>query len=145
MRRSIFVTLCVLVCVAAGAGASSIDRVQAEGVSAEIVIAPDNSDFNLDAAQRRLLYRDLSAGAAGHEMINLGALKPTELEFLAEINQPESRRLLVGIDRVVDAEVDLVAREQGPANRWDAHEERPDAGLDRHPSLGRRERQCAHT
>jgi len=99
--------VCVLVCVAAGAGASPVDRVQAEFVSAEIVIAPDAADFGREAAQRRQVYLDLVAEAADHGVVSLGALTPSEREFLAEVNQIESRRVLVGIDRVVDVEVDL--------------------------------------
>ena len=107
MKRSLLIACCVLACVATGAGASSIDGESIGVVSAEMVIAPSQSDFAAEAAQRRSLYRELVAGAAKHFATDLGALSPAEAEQLSGVNQPQSRRLLVGIDRPVDAEIDL--------------------------------------
>ncbi len=107
MKRAFLLTVCVLACLATGAGASSIDRESIGAVSAEMIIAPGASDFAADAAQRRSLYRELVAGAAKHFAVELGALDPTEVEQLSGVNQPQSRRYLVGIDRPVGAEIDL--------------------------------------
>jgi len=107
MKRSFLITCCVLACIATGAGASSIESESIGVISAKMVIAPSQSDFAAEAAQRRSLYRELAAGAAKHFAVELGALNPTEVEQLAGINQPQSRRYLVGIDRPVGAEIDL--------------------------------------
>lgn len=109
MRHSILVSFCILSCIAAMAGATTIDRVSPEVVSAQIVVAPDQADFQQEAELRRALYRELVGRAAEHAMVDLGGLRAKEIAHLSEANQAESRRLLVGIDRVVNQEVDRAA------------------------------------
>ena len=113
-----------------------MDRVSPAVTSAQIVVAPENADFRMEADQRQALYRDLASRAAEHAVIDLGALRSSELERLSDANQAESRRFLVGIDRVVDQEVDLALGCRGSADRRHTHRSHL-AGVDDHPAFRR--------
>lgn len=104
-RMSLF--CCVLVCVAAVAGASG-PGIQDHGVrSTETILPTEGYDAAQASFEMELLHDKLVAARAEARIVELGELSHDEAAFLAGEQTSENRRYLVGVDRGIHAVVDL--------------------------------------
>jgi len=105
MKRVVVLACC---CVLGIAALASAMNKPAEVISAPTFVAPERLDLDAVAAKRVSLYDRLVAGAARHDVVDLGQLTQAEMSFLADDLTPQRRRMLVGVDRKLGLEVDLV-------------------------------------
>ncbi|MEN8164850.1 MAG: serine protease [Acidobacteriota bacterium] len=114
MRKACLV-FCSLLCVVTIAGATAPEVMTKMAPSAATVTAPDAVSPLKLAVEMGLLHQRLVSERPEGETYNLGALTAAESARLAgdEVNQ--NQRLLVGVDRSVDAIVDVASTEESPA------------------------------
>jgi V8-like Glu-specific endopeptidase len=111
--RKVALICCLLLCTGAFTGAVDLETDVFR--SAATVFAPDGFDPAVAKAQRVQLHKRLVGARAESSLFDLGPLSAQEAALLAGKHRIDSRRLLVGIARPVEAVVDLTPQ-AGPVS-----------------------------
>lgn len=111
MRR-VSLICCALACIAAVSGASALDAPGDVVRSTETVLPTEFFDPAQVTSEMEELHRTLTAARAIAQIVDLGQLTVEEAEILTTGRSTDTRRYLVGVDRGVNAIVDLAGMDE---------------------------------